>query len=86
VVKCQKIGVDYALLQQGFALGLLHRYPEKTEVLRSLTKEYPQSDYVDDALYEIARAELQQNRPQEAIAVYQALLQDHPTSNYAAKT
>ena len=86
VVKCQKIGVDYALLQQGFALGLLHRYSEKTEVLRSLTKEYPQSDYVDDALYEIARAELQQNRPQEAIAVYQALLQDHPTSNYAAKT
>ena len=86
VVKCNKIGVDYALLQQGFALGLLHRYPEKIEVLRDLTKEYPQSDYVDDALYEIARAELQQNRPQEAISVYQALLQDHPTSNYAAKT
>lgn len=86
VVKCHKIGVDYALLQQGFALGLLHRYPEKIEVLRDLTKEYPQSDHVDDALYEIARAELQQDHLQDAIAVYQALLQDYPNSNYAAKT
>ena len=86
VVECNKIGVDYAMLQQGFALGLLHRYPEKIQVLRTLTTQYPHSDNVDDALYEIARAELQQENPQEAIDVYQTLLQNYPNSNYAART
>lgn len=86
VVALNKIGVDYAILQQGYALGLLHRYPEKIQVLQSLPLHYPQSDFADNALYEIARAELQQDHTTEAIEAYKTLLNKYPNSNCAAKT
>ena len=86
VVSLGKIGVDYAMLQQGYVYGLLHQYTEKASVLQDLVSQYPQSDHADDALYEIARAELQQNHTQAAIDTYQTLLKQYPNSNYAAKT
>ena len=85
VVKQNRAGADYAILQQGYSLGLLHRYPEKITTLQALPLNYPQSDYADDALYEIARAELQQEHHTEAIQIYQTLLTDYPNSNCAAK-
>ena len=85
VVELKGAGADYAILQQGYSLGLLHRYPEKIVKLQILPLHYPQSDYADDALYEIARAELQQEHYTEAIGAYQTLLKEYPNSNCAAK-
>ena len=85
VIKLNTTGVEYAILQQGYALGLLHRHAEKTLVLKKLPMDYPQSDYADDALYEIARAELQQSHTEEAIKMYETLLKQYPTSNRASK-
>lgn len=81
----QSIGADYALLQSGYAYGLLHKYTQKVQVLNSLTTTSPHSDYADDALYEIARAQLQLANNQEAIQSYQTLLQEYPNSNQAVK-
>lgn len=85
VARLRSIGADYAILQNGFAIGLMHQYNRKVEVLMLLTQEYPYSDYADDAFYEIARAELQQENNEKAIAAYQALLKNYPNSNHAAK-
>jgi outer membrane protein assembly factor BamD (BamD/ComL family) len=85
VAELKAFGADYALLQNGFAQGLMHKYAKKVNVLTTLTQEYPYSDYTDDAFYEIARAELQQDHNEEAIEAYQALLKNYPHSNYAAK-
>ena len=85
VIDLNLVGVDYAILQQGIALGLLHRYPEKIAALQTLHKDYPRSDYADDALYEIARAQLQQEQPIDAATAYQTLLTTYPNSNYAIK-
>lgn len=85
VAELKAFGADYALLQNGFAQGLMHKYAKKVNVLTTLTQEYPYSDYTDDAFYEIARAELQQDHNEEAIEAYQALLKNYPNSNYAAK-
>lgn len=85
VASLKSVGTDYAILQNGYAKGLMHQYAQKVEVLTSLTQEYPYSDYADDALYEIARAQLQQEHNSEAITSYQELLNNYPNSNHAAK-
>ena len=76
---------DYALFQQGYALGLLHRYPEKIQKMGQLSSRYPRSDYADDALYETARAHLQLDQNEEAIKMYTRILGQYPNSNKAAK-
>ncbi len=43
---------DYALYQKGYMAGLLRRHLEKVTIMQQLVKEYPQSDYTDDALLE----------------------------------
>ena len=85
VAEFKSIGADYAMMQNGYAQGLMHNYAKKVDVLTSLTQEYPYSDYADDAFYEIARAELQQEHNNEAITAYHALLKNYPNSNCAAK-
>ena len=85
VAQLNSFGADYALLQSGYARGLMHQYAEKVKVLTSLTQQYPNSDYADDALYEIARSELQQEHNMEAINAYQTLLEKYPNSNHTAK-
>ena len=86
VAQLNGFGADYALLQSGYAKGLMHQYAEKVEVLTLLTQQYPNSDYADDALYEIARSELQQEHNMEAIIAYQTLLEKYPNSIRTAKT
>ena len=86
VAKLNSYGADYAILQNGYAQGLMHHYAQKVDVLTSLAELYPRSDYADDALYEIARAQLQQDKNEDAISTYQSLLQKYPKSNQAAKS
>ena len=85
VSKLQAAGADYALFQKGYALGLQHKYGEKVNVLSDLVKRYPKSDYADDGLYEIARAQLQQENERGAIASYEHLLASYPHSTLARK-
>ena len=85
VSKLQAAGADYALFQKGYALGLQHKYGEKVNVLSELVKRYPKSDYADDGLYEIARAQLQQENERGAIASYEQLLASYPHSTLSRK-
>ena len=86
VVEHNTTGVDYALFQQGYAQGLLHRYPNKIQTMQTLETLFPHSDYADDALYEQARAHLQLDQYNEAIKAYTQLTTDYPNSNKAAKS
>lgn len=85
-IQLSNYGVDYALFQKAYALGLLHRYSDKIAALDQLSNRYPRSDYADDALYEIARAQLQLENNEEAIKVYTRLLGQYPNSNKASKS
>ena len=78
-------GTDYALFQKGYALGLQHKYNDKIAVLRELVSRYPKSDYADDGLYEIARAQLQLDDERAAIGTYEQLLSTYPHSSVARK-
>ena len=85
VANLQAAGADYALFQRGYALGLQHKYAQKIEEMRKLVKTYPRSDYADDGVYEIARAQLQQEDENGAIATYEELLASYPHSALARK-
>lgn len=85
VSNLQASGADYAMFQRGYALGLQHKYSEKISVLRELVKRYPKSDYADDGVYEIARAQLQQEDERGAIVTYEQLLSSYPHSTLARK-
>ena len=85
VSKLQSSGADYALFQRGYALGLQHKYSDKITILRELVSRYPKSDYADDGIYEIARAQLQQDDERAAISTYGQLLSTYPHSTLARK-
>ncbi len=85
VANLQASGADYALFQRGYALGLQHKYSDKINVLNDLLKRYPKSDYADDGMYEIARAQLQQDDERGAITTYERLLATYPHSSLARK-
>ena len=85
VSSLQAAGADYALFQRGYALGLQHKYADKVSVLQELVQRYPKSDYADDGIYEIARAQLQQDDERAAIVTYENLLKTYPHSTLARK-
>lgn len=47
---------DYALFQSAYMTGLNKNYNQKISKLEDLLNSTPNSEYGDDALYEIARA------------------------------
>lgn len=80
------IDSDYALFQVGFCSGLKRNYDEKIKTLNSLVRTYPQSPYVDDALYELARTYEAQELNDMAIQNYERILREYPTSSYVKKS
>ncbi len=86
VIQMNKIGVDYALFQRAYALGLLKKYDTKITLLNSLVKRFPKSNYADDALYEIARAYIQKEDEKAAIETYDRLLKHYPNSSLKRKS
>jgi TolA-binding protein len=80
-VKNGKSDVDYAYFQKGFSLGLQNKQSEKIQVLTSLIREYPNSMYMPDALYELGRTYLSTDSPEQAFAQYKRVADQYPTSN-----
>lgn len=76
-------GSDYALFQQGYSLGLMKQPDAKVRVLQQLANKYPKSDYADDALYEIARVQMSQEKHADAVKTYETLLNKYARSNMA---
>ena len=74
---------DYAVYQKAFTQGLTGRYSDKIGSLTYLTESYPQSDYLDDALYEKGRAYVQLEKGEQAIAAFEQLTKQFPKSQYA---
>ena len=76
---------DYSLYQEGFVKGLQRDYTGKSQSLNQLITNYPQSQYIDDALYEQGRAFVQLEDNANAIERFQALVKTFPQSNMARR-
>lgn len=77
---------DYALFQRGFALGLVKRPEKKLNTMQRLLNEHPESAYVDDALYEMAKSYLELQKEDMAIDKYLRVVENYPTSSYVKKS
>lgn len=72
---------DYAYFQKGFSLGLMNRLPEKIESLTTLIRQYPNSTYLPDALFELGKSYQATDSPDQALASYKRIIDQHPASN-----
>lgn len=76
---------EYADFQKAFVMGLQHNYNGKISALDAMIRKYPESQYIDDAMYEKSRALVMTGREQEATSVLSQMLNKFPDSNIAAK-
>ena len=76
---------DYATYKKAQCLGLAGKNLKKAEELERLISNYPQSDYVERARYEIGTTQLQLENYQQAIAGLNSFKEKHPQSPLRAK-
>ena len=76
---------DYALYQHAFVQGLQKDYKGKVATLDRMIERFPQSAYVDDALYEKGRAYVQMDENMQAIGSFKQLTQRFPESSLARR-
>lgn len=73
----QTTGFVYALYQKAIIEGLRNRNPDKILALEQLVKNYPGSEYADDALFQLALAYQEINRPQQALTPLRTIVKDY---------
>lgn len=73
---------DYSLYQIAFCQGLQHNQQAKINSLQRLQENFPDSEFVDDALYELGRAYERLGQNQEAIRNYKRIIAEHTQSAY----
>jgi TolA-binding protein len=74
--------VEYAMLQKGICQGLTNKDIQKIKSLQDLVANYPQSDYADDALYEMAQSYVKLQNTERAIEKLKLITTDHSYSVY----
>ncbi len=74
--------VEYAMLQKGICQGLINKDIQKIKTLQDLVTEYPQSDYADDALFEMAQSYVKLQNTERAIEKLKLITTDFSSSIY----
>jgi TolA-binding protein len=75
-------GEDYALFQRGMIQGLQGSLDTKISTLNDVLNKFPNSDYADDASFEIAYTYFLKNDGDTAKTDLQAMIQKYPRSSY----
>mgnify|MGYP003575570450 CR=1 FL=1 len=78
-------GEDYALFQRGMILGLQGQNDEKIATHQSLLQKYPNSNYADDAGFEIAYTYFVKGDFEKSKNDLTALVAKYPRSSYVPK-
>ena len=76
---------DYSIYQKGFLLGLQKDYKGKISAMDRLISEYPESQYVDDALFEKGRSYVLLENSSSAAQAFEKLIREFPLSSLARK-
>jgi TolA-binding protein len=75
-------GEDYALFQRGMIQGLQGSLDTKISTLNDVLNKFPNSDYADDADFEIAYTYFLKSDGATAKTALQAMIQKYPRSSY----
>ncbi len=75
--------VEYAILQKGICEGLANKDIQKIQTLQALTSNYPGSNFIDDAYYEISQSYVKMADTKQAIENLEKLVVNYPNSELA---
>ncbi|MGZ3872671.1 MAG: tetratricopeptide repeat protein, partial [Mucilaginibacter sp.] len=78
-------GQDYALFQRGMIQGLQGAPDSKISTLTDVLNKFPNSDYADDASFEIAYTHFLKNEGDVAKTGLQNMIKKYPTSSYVPR-
>lgn len=82
----QIVNQDYASLQSALCSGIIGDQQAKTKKLGDIVRDMKDSPYVDDAVYELGKTQLNQGKAEEALSYFNQLIADYPNSSYVAET
>ncbi len=77
--------MDYPAYQKAISYGFVNRNERKIEDLEKFIKTYPNSNYRDNALYELANTFVAENNTKKGISFYQKIVQEHPKSSFVPR-
>ena len=77
--------VDYALYQKSIAEGVMGKFEDKIQSLKTLVEEMPKSTYADDAAYELANTYLVMENNQKALEYFNEIINNYPNSSKLVK-
>jgi len=76
---------DYAQFRKGIILGLENKNEAKIEAMDNLINQFPASNYVDQAYYEMGGTYLDNGNNSSARAAYQNIIAKFPNSTFLTK-
>jgi TolA-binding protein len=76
---------DYALFQRGMIQGLQNSPDAKISTLNNVLSRYPNSDFADDAAFEIAYTYFLKNESDRAKTDLQGMITKYPNSSYVPR-
>jgi TolA-binding protein len=74
--------VDYAIFQKAVSLGVTGRFDAKINTLTDLVRRYPNTNYADNARYELGNTYVIQDNNTRALQSYNEVITLHPNSSY----
>lgn len=75
----------YAFFQKAMSYGFINQLSQKIQTLKEFINRFSTSNYLDDALYELASAHSANNQFDEAMATYERLINQFDSSPYRPK-
>ncbi|MGB4773835.1 MAG: tetratricopeptide repeat protein [Daejeonella sp.] len=85
IISSNAAGSDYALFQRGMIQGLEGQNDSKISTHQTLLQKYPNSNYADDASFEIAYTYFIKNDYNQAKTGLGSLIEKYPRSSYVPK-
>lgn len=79
------IDADYAAFQKAISYGFVQRVDKKIEDLNAFIKNFPKSQYRDDALFELAGTYTNENKDELALKTYDQLIKEFKDGSFTAR-
>ncbi|MEQ9591029.1 MAG: tetratricopeptide repeat protein [Cyclobacteriaceae bacterium] len=73
---------DYAHLQAGVIMGIQRKYPEAAAELDQVLRNYPQSRFIDEAMFQRAQLDFEQGKYAASVAGFSLLINSNKGSKF----
>lgn len=85
VIETKGLDADYSAYQKSISYGFIGQNEKKIEEFNQFLKNYPKSQYRDDALFELANTLVAENKTDLAVKTYDQLIAESKNGLYSAK-